>query len=197
MFAQVDTSLERSMAGLGIGLTLVKTLAEMHGGTVDARSAGVGQGSEFIVRLPIAAETNSPTFQPTRTERSVIPPLRILIVDDNRDSADMLATLLTFSGHETYTANDGLAAVDRAANLQPDVIFMDIGLPVLNGYEAARRIRELQCDKKPVLVALTGWGQDADRRRSESVGFDAHLVKPVDDRVLDKLLVELRNGTAA
>ena len=105
--------------------------------------------------------------------------------------------MLTFSGHEPCTANDGLAAVDAAANLQPDVIFMDIGLPVLNGYEAAQRIRELQCDKKPVLVALTGWGHDADRRRSESAGFDAHLVKPVDDRVLGKLLVELRNGTAA
>ncbi len=196
MFAQVDTSLERSMAGLGIGLTLVKTFAEMHGGTVDARSAGVGQGSEFIVRLPIAADTGPPTSQATTTERSVIQPLRILIVDDNHDSADMLATLLTFSGHETYTANDGLAAVDRAANLQPDVIFMDIGLPVLNGYEAARRIRELQCGKKPLLVALTGWGQDADRRRSESAGFDAHLVKPVDDRVLGKLLVELRNAKA-
>ncbi len=195
LFAQVDTSLERSVTGLGIGLSLVKTLTEMHGGIVDVSSPGVGLGSEFIVRLPIAAETDSPTAQATTTEPAAIPPLRILIVDDNRDSADMLATLLTFSGHETCTANDGLAAVDAAANLQPDVIFMDIGLPVLNGYEAARRIRELQCDKKPVLVALTGWGQDADRRRSESAGFDAHLVKPVDDRVLGKLLVELRNGT--
>ena len=197
LFAQVDTSLERSVTGLGIGLSLVKTLTEMHGGIVDVSSPGVGLGSEFIVRLPIAAETDSPTAQPTTTEPAAIPPLRILIVDDNRDSADMLATLLTFSGHETCTANDGLAAVDAAANLQPDVIFMDIGLPVLNGYEAARRIRELQCDKTPVLVALTGWGQDADRRRAESAGFDAHLVKPVDDRVLGKLLVELRNGTAA
>ena len=197
LFAQVDTSLERSVTGLGIGLSLVKTLTEMHGGIVDVSSPGVGLGSEFIVRLPIAAETDSPTAQATTTEPAAIPPLRILIVDDNRDSADMLATLLTFSGHETCTANDGLAAVDAAANLQPDVIFMDIGLPVLNGYEAAQRIRELQCDKKPVLVALTGWGQDSDRRRSESAGFDAHLVKPVDDRVLGKLLVELRNGTAA
>ena len=197
LFAQVDTSLERSVTGLGIGLSLVKTLTEMHGGIVDVSSPGVGLGSEFIVRLPIAAETDSPTAQATTTEPAAIPPLRILIVDDNRDSADMLATLLTFSGHETCTANDGLAAVDAAANLQPDVIFMDIGLPVLNGYEAARRIRELQCDKKPVLVALTGWGQDADRRRSESAGFDAHLVKPVDDRVLGKLLEELRNGNAA
>jgi CheY-like chemotaxis protein len=196
MFAQVDTSLERSVTGLGIGLTLVKTLTEMHGGTVDASSAGVGYGSEFIVRLPITADTDSPTSQATTTELAIVPPLRILIIDDNRDAADMPATLLTFSGHETHTANDGLAAVERAGRLQPDVIFMDIGLPVLNGYDAAQRIRERQSDKKPALVALTGWGQDADRRRSEDAGFDAHLVKPVDDRVLSKLLAEL-TGRAA
>ena len=179
-FAQVDTSLERSVTGLGIGLSLVKTLTEMHGGIVDVSCPGVGLGSEFIVRLPIAAETDSPTTEARTTEPAAIPSLRILIVDDNRDSADMLAALLTFSGHETWTVDDGLAAVDAAAKFQPDVVFMDIGLPLLNGYEAARKIRELQCDKKPVLVALTGWSQDADRRRSESAGFDAHLVKPVD-----------------
>jgi signal transduction histidine kinase/ActR/RegA family two-component response regulator len=189
MFEQADTSLERSRTGLGIGLSLVKTLTLMHGGSVEASSAGVGQGSEFIVRLPIATETTSLPSQPPTTEPAVVPPLRILIVDDNRDSADMLATLLTFSGHETYTANDGLTAVDRAAHLQPDVIFMDIGLPGLNGYEAAERIRAAQSDKRPVLVALTGWGQEADRRRSEDAGFDAHLVKPVDDSVIGKLLV--------
>jgi CheY-like chemotaxis protein len=136
------------------------------------------------------AVTGVETSQAATTERAVLQPLRILIVDDNRDSADMLATLLTFSGHETFIANDGLEAVDRAANLRPDVIVMDIGLPGLNGYDAARRIRELQCDTQPVLVALTGWGQDGDRRRSESAGFDAHLVKPLDDRLLDKLLVD-------
>jgi signal transduction histidine kinase/CheY-like chemotaxis protein len=197
MFAQVDTSLESSSAGLGIGLALVKRLTEMHGGTVDASSPGVGQGSEFIVRLPLLAETDRPIPQAMTTEPAPMSPLRILIVDDNRDSADMIATLLTFGGHETHTANDGLAAVDAAAKLQPDVIFMDLGLPLLNGYEAARQIRERQSDKRPVLVALTGWGQDEDRRRSESAGFDAHLVKPVDDRLLGKLLMELRTGTNA
>jgi CheY-like chemotaxis protein len=130
-------------------------------------------------------------------EPGVIPPLRILVVDDNRDSADMLATLLTLGGHDTHTANDGLAAVEAAAKLQPDVIFMDIGLPLLNGFEAARKIREQQSDKRPLLVALTGWGQDADRRRSESAGFDAHLVKPVEMGLIRKLLVELRSGREA
>ena len=191
IFTQVDTSLERSSTGLGIGLALVKTLTELHGGTVEVNSAGIGQGSEFVVRLPILVETDSQVSRPTTAEATVLTPLRILIVDDNRDSADMLATLLKFSGHETHTAHDGLAAVDAAANLQPDVVFLDIGLPIMNGYEAARRIRDRQLDKGPVLVALTGWGQDDDRRRSEKAGFDAHLVKPVDDAILGKLLMEL------
>jgi CheY-like chemotaxis protein len=118
-----------------------------------------------------------------------------LIVDDNHDSADMLATLLQFAGHETFTAHDGLAAVETAGRLDPDVILLDIGLPVLNGYEAARRIREQQGQKRrPLLVALTGWGQEDDRRRSEEAGFDAHLVKPVDDAVLGRLLAELGAG---
>jgi two-component system, chemotaxis family, CheB/CheR fusion protein len=200
MFAQVDTSLERAATGLGIGLSLVKTLTEMHGGTVEVHSDGTAQGSEFIARMPIAAPTDDAAPTTTliaSTEKAIVPPLRILIVDDNRDSADMLATLLAFSGHETFTANDGLAAVDTAQNFQPDVIFLDIGLPLLNGYEAARRIRERQSEKRPLLVALTGWGQDQDRRRSEDAGFDAHLVKPIDDQVLGKLLEELRSRSAA
>jgi CheY-like chemotaxis protein len=119
----------------------------------------MGQASEFVVRLPIVVETDRQASRPTTIEPAALMPLRILIVDDNRDSADMLATLLTFSGHETHTAHDGLADVDAAANLQPDVIFLDIGLPVLNGYEAARRIRDRQLDKAPVLVALTGWAK--------------------------------------
>ena len=192
MFTQVDTSLERSMTGLGIGLTLVRTLTEMHGGTVEVHSDGVGQGSEFVVRLPVPVETGVASFQPTVTQSVPTTPLRILIVDDNHDSAEMLATLLQFTGHETFVAHDGLAAVEAAANLDPDVILLDIGLPVLNGYEAARRIREQQSQqRRPLLVALTGWGQDEDRRRSAEAGFDAHLVKPVDDAVLGKLLAEL------
>jgi PAS domain S-box-containing protein len=192
MFTQIDTSLDRSSTGLGIGLTLVKTLTEMHGGTVGLSSAGPGQGSEFVVRLPIQVEADiaAPVVAPA--DQASTEPLRILIVDDNRDSADMLAMLLKFTGHETFTAHDGAAAVEGAARLDPDVILLDIGLPGLNGYEAARRIRQQQRDgSRPILVALTGWGQDEDRRRSEEAGFDAHLVKPVDEVVLGKLLRRL------
>jgi PAS domain S-box-containing protein len=192
MFTQIDTSLERSSTGLGIGLTLVRTLTEMHGGTVGVSSAGLGRGSEFVVRLPIEVEATIPTPVAATTDPVSMEPLRILIVDDNRDSADMLAMLLTFTGHATFTAHDGAAAVEDAASLDPDVILLDIGLPGLNGYEAARRIRQQQRDgRRPVLVALTGWGQDEDRRRSEEAGFDAHLVKPVDEVVLGKLLGRL------
>lgn len=196
MFMQVDTSLERSLAGLGIGLTLVRTLAEMHDGTAEATSPGIGHGSEFVVRLPIVVEADTQSPQLARAEPA-LSPLTILIVDDNRDSAEMLAMLLKFSGHETHTAHDGMAAVEAAARLDPDVVLLDIGLPQLNGYEAARRIREQTSGSRPVLVALTGWGQDEDRRRSEEAGFDAHVVKPVDDVTLQKLLVELigRNQT--
>jgi PAS domain S-box-containing protein len=198
IFRQGDTSLERSSAGLGIGLTLVKALTELHGGSVGVSSDGVGHGSEFVVRLPTAVETNLPSSRPRATESAATTPLRILIVDDNRDSADMLAMLLKYCGHETYTAHDGLAAVEAATTIEPDVILLDIGLPVLNGYEAARKIRELQSlTHPPLLVALTGLGQDEDRRRSEDAGFDAHLVKPVDDAVLNRLLAELGAGKAS
>jgi two-component system, chemotaxis family, CheB/CheR fusion protein len=192
MFTQADTALERSLTGLGIGLTLVKTLTEMHGGTVEASSDGVGRGSEFVVRLPIAVETEMAPSPPMVTASAAVTPLRILIVDDNRDSADMLAMLLKLTGHETFTAHDGLAAVDAATLVDPDVILLDIGLPGLNGYEVARRIREQQREtRRPLLVALTGWGQDEDRRRSEEAGFDAHMVKPVDESVLRRVLTEV------
>ncbi len=196
MFTQVDTALERAVTGLGIGLTLVRTLTHMHDGSVDVTSAGIGQGSEFTVRLPIMVETATmPLPAMTREPAVTATGLRILIVDDNRDAAGMLAILLQFSGHETHTAHDGVEALEAVTKLQPDVILLDIGLPRLNGYEAARRIREQQKQPgRPLLVALTGWGQDEDRRRSEEAGFDAHLVKPVDVAALGKLLVDFGAG---
>ena len=126
-----------------------------------------------------------------------IPPLRILVVDDNRDSADMLGMLLSFSGHETHTAHDGVTAVDAAARLQPDVILLDIGLPGLNGYTVARAVRDSRADRPPILIALTGWGQDEDRRKSEEAGFDAHVVKPVDEEHLTRIMADLWAARAA
>ena len=190
MFVQADTSLERSREGLGLGLTLVKNLVEMHAGTVEARSAGVGQGSEFIVRLPVLSGPPPLPREPSGVKPVAAVPRRILVVDDNRDSADSLATLLRLTGHEVHIAHDGLEALERAAAFQPEVILLDIGLPRLNGYEVARRIREQQRHNAPTLVALTGWGQEEDRRRAKEAGFDAHLVKPVDFGALTKLLAE-------
>jgi two-component system, chemotaxis family, CheB/CheR fusion protein len=188
IFTQLDTSLGRAVSGLGIGLTLVKRLTEMHGGTVEVRSAGVGQGSEFIIRLPIASDVETPPARSEASEPVEIPPLRILIVDDNRDTTDTLAELLMLAGHQTQTAHDGRTAVEAADSFCPDVILLDIGLPELDGYEAGRRIRHDQKDgHRPLLVAVTGWGQDEDRKRARDVGFDAHVVKPVDPHSLDQL----------
>lgn len=189
LFTQADTSLERSQSGLGIGLTLVKSLVEMHGGTVKARSRGIGKGSEFIVRLPaITAPLIPEPPEPSALKEGI--PRRILIVDDNRDLTESLAKLLEMSGHEVHIASDGLEGVTAAEQFQPDVVLLDIGLPKLNGYEAARQIRELM-DGRTVLVAVTGWGQEEDRRRSSEAGFDAHMVKPLDLDALTKLLAGL------
>jgi len=189
MFAQIDTSLERSRGGLGIGLTLVKTLVEMHGGTVHARSDGPARGSEFTVRLPILSDVVSTASDEGASE----PPLpavksRVLVVDDSEDGAESLAMLLQLSGHETHIAHDGVEAIEAAERLRPDVVLLDIGLPRLNGYEVGSRLRKKPWAKDLALVALTGWGQDEDRHRSREAGFDAHLVKPVDYGALLKLL---------
>ena len=194
LFVQIDTTLERSAGGLGIGLTLVKKLVEMHDGTVEAHSAGVARGSEFVVRLPVFVERRvKPRAEPyvgelTTTAR------RILIVDDNRDAAESLAMLLQLTGHETHIAYDGLEAVMAAEAFKPDVALLDIGLPTLNGYEVARKIRERSWGEGMLLIALTGWGQDGDRQKSTEAGFDAHLVKPAELGVLQKLLETSQTG---
>src|SRR4030095_12068039 len=143
MFVQLDTSLERSVSGLGIGLTLAKNLVELHGGTMEVHSAGAGQGSEFVVRLPVLAEVpKPPTPEPASSELKTAPSRRILVVDDNEDSAESLTILLSLAGHKTHTAHDGLEAFEAAETFKPDVILLDIGLPKLNGYEVAHKIRE-------------------------------------------------------
>jgi CheY-like chemotaxis protein len=194
MFTQVDQSLERSEGGLGVGLTLVQRLVEMHGGCVEARSDGPGKGSEFVVRLPVVREVNESA--PAQVVDKVNKPSarRILIVDDNRDSADSLGMLLSMMGNKVYTAQDGLEAVGAAAAFRPDVVLLDIGLPKLNGYEACRRIREQEGGERMLLVALTGWGKEEDRQRSKEAGFDHHLTKPVEFTALQKLLAESNLG---
>jgi CheY-like chemotaxis protein len=192
MFQQVDTSLERTESGLGIGLTLVKHLVELHGGTVSVHSGGLGKGSTFVVRLPgvIVSRDGAPS-------RTADGPHfdghahRILVVDDNRDSADSLATILRMSGHEVSTAYDGMEAVEVAERILPRVVLLDLGLPKLNGFETARRIRERHPDRKVTIFAVSGWNQPEDRRRSSEAGFDGHLVKPVDFAKLEEMLKKL------
>ena len=192
MFSQVDRSLEKSQGGLGIGLTLVRRLVEMHGGRVEALSEGMGKGSEFVVRLPVVVEASVP--QPPDSEEMQNVPnssLRVLIVDDNRDSANSLAMMLKIMGNDTRTAYDGQEAVTAAGEFRPAVILLDIGLPKMNGYEACVRIRQQPGGKEIVIIAQTGWGQEEDRRRTHEAGFDYHMVKPVDPQALMKLLEEL------
>ena len=194
MFYQADTSLDRPDSGLGIGLTLVHRLLEMHGGSVEASSAGPGQGSEFTVRLPVVDAQGSRAPVPAAPPEPAFSPvpLEILVVDDNRDSAEMLRTLLEASGHSVTTAADGDEALVIADRLRPDAILLDIGLPRLNGYEVCRRLRAQPWGRRLLIIAQTGWGQEQDLRKSEEAGFDAHLTKPVDDDALLKLLADRR-----
>lgn len=192
MFTQVERPGSSTQDGLGIGLTLVQRLLELHGGTVEAYSAGIGKGSEFVIRLPKAAPANDDQQgQQDRTEKDnklfAVPKKRILVVDDNRDAADSLAMLLNMAGYETHIAYDGFKALAAAAVLRADVVLLDIDLSKLNGYEVARRIRHEQGDKVK-LIALTGLGQEADHRRSKEAGFDHHLTKPIEFDALQQLL---------
>ncbi|MBX5460102.1 MAG: response regulator [Steroidobacteraceae bacterium] len=200
LFTQVDAAAHRAQGGLGIGLALVRQLVQMHGGSVTAYSDGPGHGSEFLIRLPLRVRqtrvTMTSSSHPLDGTDATRSGLCILLADDNRDALDSLATLLQCDGHEVHTAADGAEALERAAQCRPNVILLDIGMPKLDGYEVARRIRAEPWGKSTVLIALTGWGQDEDRRRSREVGFDTHLVKPLDPDALSSLLARLPMAAA-
>jgi signal transduction histidine kinase len=190
LFSQGERSADSPHGGLGIGLSLVKTLVELHGGTVKAFSAGVGQGSRFDVRLPVLEDTSAPGISPVAlgshgTAR------RVLVVDDSLDSANSLATLLRFNGHEVFVAHDGEAALDLSVAVRPNVVLLDIGLPGMDGYEICRRMRKLGLGDA-YIIAMTGYGQERDRQRSSEAGFDEHTVKPVDIEELSRLLSSVR-----
>jgi signal transduction histidine kinase len=202
LFTQLDRQTGRHQGGLGIGLALVRQLVEMHGGTVTAASDGPGKGSEFVIRLPLSIEragasevAGDPNLPPVAVDKPAQKPKpvqrRILVADDNSDARESLATLLSLSGHEVYRAEDGSDALRAAERCRPDVALLDIGMPFANGYEVARHIRGQPWGRHMVLVALTGWGQESDRRRSREAGFDSHLTKPVDPHVLDELLARV------
>jgi CheY-like chemotaxis protein len=183
LLTQVDRTLGRSQGGLGIGLALVKRLVEMHGGRVEARSGGRGQGSEFTIRLPLApepADTAASAGGSASPEQSVPARRRFLVVDDNRDAADSLAMLLRLQGAEVHVAYEGQAALDSARAARPDIVLLDLGMPGMDGFEIAARMRADLELGDALLVALTGWGQPEHRRATAEAGFDRHLVKPVD-----------------
>jgi signal transduction histidine kinase/DNA-binding response OmpR family regulator len=199
LFTQVDRSLDRSQGGLGIGLTLVRQLVEMHGGTVEAHSDGPNQGSEFVVRLPalMREQTQTQSTNGTAAARTATPNRRVLVVDDNADGAESLALLLRLSGHHVQIAHDGLAALESAQSFRPEIVLLDIGLPGVDGYEVARRLKQDPVTQTIHIIAVTGYGQEADRLRAQEAGFDHHLVKPVDPEVLPGLLASLTSPVAA
>ena len=187
MFVQVDRSLERAQAGLGVGLTLSRQLVALHNGTITARSEGLGKGSEFTVRLPLAGAT-LPESKPEAPRPHTTQRRRILLADDNADFAASLAAVLAARGHDVRVARDGAEALAAAAAFNPDFAFLDLGMPKVHGYEVARRLRDLPATSECVLVAVTGWGQEDDRQRAREAGFDRHLVKPVDAADIDTIL---------
>jgi PAS domain S-box-containing protein len=190
MFYQANRTYEQSQGGLGIGLTLVRRLVEMHGGRVEVHSRGLNQGSEFVVRLPISVGEPQPQTKIAKADTARVAVGPILVVDDYWENAETLAELLRFDGHEVEIAKDGLQAVEIAETLRPGVVLLDIGMPKLNGYEAARKIREQPWGKNVMLIAVTGWGGENDLNQSREAGFDAHLLKPVNYSELARLISE-------
>jgi CheY-like chemotaxis protein len=202
MFSQIDAGHEHADGGIGIGLALVKGFVELHGGTVEARSGGGDQGSEFIVRLPdklivtdSAGPLNEPASDPAAAEPAavdrptVLHPRRVLVADDNRDGADIMALLLQQYGYEVSVANSGPEALAAAAQNKPEIAILDIGMPGMSGYEVAQHIRTQGWGKDMLLIALTGWGQEEDKRKALEAGFDHHLIKPIDPDALEALMV--------
>ena len=186
MFTQIGSQSSNAQSGLGIGLSLAKGLVALHGGTIQAYSEGLGRGSEFRVRVPTRLTLDADSATPVRT---VLTPhrLKILVVDDNRDAAESLSMLLELKGHEVRRAYDGENALQLAEDFRPEMVLLDLGMPKMNGYEACRRIRDHAWGAQMTLIAVTGWGQEDDRRKSTAAGFDGHLVKPVDPETLEEL----------
>jgi signal transduction histidine kinase len=198
LFVQVDQTATRSQGGLGIGLTLVKNLVEMHKGDVTANSQGLGKGSEFVVRLPLATHETVPhQVDGGPCNRTALKRLRLLVVDDNKDAAIMLGMLLRLRGHEVRIAHNGATALEIATDFKPEVIFLDIGMPGMDGYDVARNMRKRPGLENVFLVALTGWGQQSDRQRATEAGFDCHLTKPAESIAIEGILADFSRQTPA
>jgi CheY-like chemotaxis protein len=194
MFSQVKSHVGRAAGGLGIGLSLVRTLVDLHGGTVSVSSPGLGLGSTFTVRLPRLAQGVEPTARetPERNPHDANAPLRIMVVDDNEDAAESLQALLELDGHSLLTATSARHAIEQFDAFAPDLVFMDVGMPEVDGVEATRRIRSRPNGEAPFIVALTGWGQEHDRARTQEAGADLHVVKPISAEELDSVLALAR-----